>query len=148
METVTSTASNTASNVVIYAGFWKRFIAYIIDFLVIFSAGAVLGFIIGALLGPIEISENSARLLGVLIVWPYFAICESSGWQGTVGKKVLGLKVTDIDGNPIAFGKASVRYFSKILSGLIVGIGYFMAGFTEKKQALHDIIADCLVVCK
>lgn len=139
METVDNT-------VVIYAGFWKRLLAYIVDFFVMLPVFAIFGFIIGALIGPID--DGSSRLLAILMVWPYYAFSESSSWQGTVGKKVLGLKVTDMNGNSITFGKASVRFLSKIISGLILGIGYFMAAFTARKQALHDIIADCLVVCR
>jgi uncharacterized RDD family membrane protein YckC len=58
----------------------------------------------------------------------------------------MNLKVTDMNGNKIGFGKASGRHFGKILSGMILSIGYIMAAFTEKKQALHDKMAGCLVV--
>ena len=60
----------------------------------------------------------------------------------------LGLKVTDMEGNRISFGRATGRYFGKIISGMILYIGYIIAGFTEKKQALHDIMANCLVTRK
>jgi uncharacterized RDD family membrane protein YckC len=73
---------------------------------------------------------------------------ESSSYQGTIGKKILGIKVIDMNGNRISFVKATVRYFSKLLSALIIGIGFLMAGFTNKKQALHDLIAETLVVKK
>jgi uncharacterized RDD family membrane protein YckC len=74
---------------------------------------------------------------------------ESSSYQGTLGKMALGLTVTDLEGRQISFGRATGRYFSKIITGFIpLGIGYAMAGFTEKKQALHDIIAGCLVLRK
>jgi uncharacterized RDD family membrane protein YckC len=66
----------------------------------------------------------------------------------TVGKMAMGLKVTDMEGNQISFLRASYRYFGKFLSSMILLIGYIMAGFTEKKQALHDIMANCLVVKK
>ncbi len=78
-------------------------------------------------------------------LWLYFAILESSAWQGTVGKKVLGLRVTDLDGNRISFGRATGRFFAKLVSNFTFMIGYIMAGFTAKKQALHDMIAGCLV---
>jgi uncharacterized RDD family membrane protein YckC len=79
--------------------------------------------------------------------WLYSALLESSEWQGTVGKKLLGLKVTDLAGQQISFWHATGRFFSKMISGLIpLGIGYIMAGFTEKKQALHDMIAGTLVL--
>jgi uncharacterized RDD family membrane protein YckC len=83
----------------------------------------------------------------VLLAWIYNAGMESSRHQGTLGKMALGLIVTDLQGRPIGFGRASGRYFAKIITGLIpLGIGYAMAGFTEKKQALHDMIASCLVL--
>jgi uncharacterized RDD family membrane protein YckC len=58
----------------------------------------------------------------------------------------LGIRVTDLDGGRISFGRATGRYFGKILSGLILGIGFLMAAFTERKQALHDLLAGTLVV--
>jgi uncharacterized RDD family membrane protein YckC len=73
-------------------------------------------------------------------------LMESSAKQATVGKMALGLVVTDLNGNRITFARATGRYFGKALSSLILHIGYLMAGFTPKKQALHDIIAECLVV--
>jgi uncharacterized RDD family membrane protein YckC len=56
--------------------------------------------------------------------------------------------VTDAQGNRIRFGRATGRYFGKILSGLILYIGFMMAGCTPRKQALHDMLADTLVVRK
>ena len=73
---------------------------------------------------------------------------ESSKLQGTVGKIALGIEVTDLDGNQISFGKANGRYFCKIISTIILMIGYIMVAFTEKKQGLHDMMAGCLVVNK
>ena len=78
--------------------------------------------------------------------WLYYALMESSSFQATIGKRALGLKVTGMNGEPISFGTASIRYFGKILSHLIFSIGYIMAAFTEKKQALHDMLAGCLVI--
>jgi uncharacterized RDD family membrane protein YckC len=86
-------------------------------------------------------------LASILLVWIYNAGMESSRHQGTLGKMALGLIVTDSQGRPIGFGHATGRYFAKIITGLIpLGVGYAMAGFTEKKQALHDMIAGCLVL--
>jgi uncharacterized RDD family membrane protein YckC len=81
-----------------------------------------------------------------MLSWIYYASLESSAWQATLGKKILGLKVTDLAGNRISFARASGRFFGKIVSGMILGIGFLMAGFTERKQALHDILAGCLVL--
>jgi uncharacterized RDD family membrane protein YckC len=93
-----------------------------------------------------------AYFVGILAVmvagWLYFALMESSNKRATLGKMALGLMVTDLEGNKINFGKATGRYFGKIISGIILYIGFFMAGFTERKQALHDMMAGCLVVNK
>lgn len=88
-------------------------------------------------------------LVGVSLLaqWLYYAYLESGEKQATWGKQMLGLYVTDLAGNRITFGRASGRFFAKIISGLIpLGIGYIMAGITERKQALHDMIASCLVL--
>ena len=78
----------------------------------------------------------------------YYSLLESSAWQATLGKRALGLMVTDLHGGRISFGRATVRYFAKILSGFTLSIGYVIGGFTERRQALHDMIAACLVVRK
>ncbi len=150
-----------------YAGFWKRFVAYIIDDIVLSLAGFFVIVFIGALFGlsflslfssdaestvALIIAAASAILMAILALmivgWLYFALMESSVNQATLGKMALGIKVTDLDGNRISFGRATGRYFGKIVSGMILYIGFIMAGFTEKKQALHDIMASCLVVNK
>lgn len=81
----------------------------------------------------------------IVLMWLYFALMESSKYQGTVGKIAIGLVVTDLEGNRISFARATGRYFGKILSGMIFMIGYILAGFTQKKQALHDMLAGTLV---
>ena len=85
---------------------------------------------------------------GVALPWFYWALLESSSRQATLGKMALGIIVTDMDRNRISFVRATGRHFAKIISGIIFCVGYLMAGFTEKKQALHDIMAGCLVVNK
>jgi uncharacterized RDD family membrane protein YckC len=87
-----------------------------------------------------------SNLAVTVISWLYFALMESSGSQGTLGKRLLGIRVTDLQGGRIGFGKATGRYFGKILSGMVFMVGFLMAGFTEKKQALHDMLAGTLVV--
>ncbi len=84
-------------------------------------------------------------LVLIVEIWLYFALMESSKFQGTVGKIAIGIIVTDMEGNRISFARAKGRYFGKILSSLIFMIGFIMAGFTEKKQALHDMLAGTLV---
>ncbi len=154
--------------VISYAGFWKRFVAYIIDstiigavtFIVLIPFIVLLG--IGVGVGEsMENQEAVAGLIGLLIgayllailvliiaQWLYFSLMESSSRQATLGKIAMGIMVTDLGGGQISFGKATARYFGKIVSGLIFGIGYLLAAFTEKKQALHDIMAGTLIVNK
>ena len=127
-----------------YAGFWKRFIAAFIDGIILQISGLVIlliDYVLGAT-GVINI------LLNLILGWLYFALMESSRQQATLGKQALGIIVTDLNGNRISFGKATTRYFGKFISALIFCLGFIMAGFTEKKQALHDMIAGCLVVKK
>lgn len=88
------------------------------------------------------------NIFTILVSWLYYAIMESSSKQGTLGKMATGLKVTDLNGNRISFGRASGRYFGRILSGIILDIGFLMIAFTQKKQGLHDMIAETLVVKK
>lgn len=148
---------------VTYAGFWLRFVAFIIDVIVLSLVGWII-FLpfaasvgMGALMrghppmGPEEWAPLFAGMfrlmfLRIILNWLYFAILESSAWQGTLGKKALGLQVTDLSGRRISFARATGRFFGKFLSTVILFIGYIMAGFTEKKQALHDILAGTLVV--
>jgi uncharacterized RDD family membrane protein YckC len=138
-----------------YAGFWFRFLAWLIDTLISCAVFFPLGIVIGLLMVASGSNPNSGDMLlvrlstnGLSIVagWLYYSLCESSSWQGTVGKKVLGLRVTDLNGNRISFGKATGRHFGKILSGLILGVGFVMIAFTEQKQGLHDMLAGTLVV--
>ena len=100
--------------------------------------GADIATVIGQALG-------AAAIVG-LIWWLYYAGFESSRWQATPGKRVIGIRVTDAAGARVSFARASGRFFAKILSGLICGIGYLLAAFTARKQALHDLIAGTLVV--
>lgn len=87
-------------------------------------------------------------LLSTLIGWVYYAPMESSTEQATLGRMAVGIIVTDLSGNRISFRRASARYFASILPLPTLGIGYFMAAWTEKKQTLHDMIAGTLVIKK
>jgi uncharacterized RDD family membrane protein YckC len=97
-----------------------------------------------------RISDADAQLvsLGIrcVIGWIYFAVMESSPLQGTLGKIALGIKVTDLIGNRPSFGQTTGRWLGKWVSSLILSVGWWMAAFTPKRQALHDMIAGCLVV--
>jgi uncharacterized RDD family membrane protein YckC len=137
-----------------YAGFWLRFVAYIIDSILLGILNFILNMIFqvqGSIFMPH--SGTQAAFTGFFVVmaewaiaWLYFAFMESSQMQATLGKLALGLVVTDMSGQRITFGRATGRYFGKIISGLTLLIGYMMAGWTQQKQALHDIMANCLVI--
>jgi len=141
-----------------YAGFWKRFLGYSIDFMIIFLGEILLVFILAGiemLFNAIGIEQAIKEIILVIIglplyislPWLYYAILESSKYQATIGKKVLNIIVVDNYNNRITFAKASARYWSKILSSILL-IGFLMAGFTKEKQALHDLIAGTYVINK
>ena len=88
----------------------------------------------------------SAILIITVITWLYFAICESSSWQGTIGKLALGIRVTDMNGAKISFPRALGRYPAKYLSTIILGIGFLMVAWTQRKQGLHDMVCNTLVL--
>jgi uncharacterized RDD family membrane protein YckC len=138
-----------------YAGFWIRVAANLIDSVIMMAVFCPLGVILVVVSAATGADENSApaalanlslNLASTVVEWLYCSLLESSSWQGTVGKKPLGLKVTDLNGNRIGLGKATGRHFGKILSSLICFVGLIMVAFTEKKQGLHDILAGTLVV--
>jgi len=144
-----------------YAGFWVRVLAYFIDYLLLFAANMILfiplGFLVGLATagGTQEISDESAALIGLLyyvvvfaIVWLYYALMESSRAQGTLGKRALGLIVTDSRGGRLTFARATGRYFAKLLSGFMFCIGYLMVAFSDRKRGLHDLIAETYVLKK
>ena len=122
-----------------YAGFWVRFGAMLIDQFVWFIMAVAL------LVLPIE--ESLAVLLLIIISWLYYAMLESSSWQGTIGKLACGIVVSDLDGNRISFMRATGRYVGHILSGFFY-IGYLMVAFTDKKRGLHDFMAGTIVYYK
>lgn len=155
----------------LYAGFWLRLVADIIDNILLMIPYGFLAVMIFAsaipMLRDLAGTQNPNPLLIVTVLgsrilffvflnllgtWLYWSLLESSSWQATLGKKALGLYVTDLGGNRVSFGKASGRFFAGRGISLVPSIGalYYlidciMAGFTEKKQALHDTIAGCLV---
>lgn len=90
--------------------------------------------------------QGFAFLAWLMCYWIYFAVLESSSWQATLGKRALGIIVTDERGERLTFGRATGRYWAKWLSYLTFLVGFAMAGFTRKKQALHDVLANTLVV--
>jgi len=138
-----------------YAGFWKRFMASILDTLVLLVAFFIFLIFIGLWVIAIGADGHDDTLLtimlgliGFTVRLFYFAFMESGPTQATLGKMAVGIKVTDLAGNRIDLSKAVLRYLAKLLSEFTLGVGYVMAGFSPQKQALHDMIAGCLVVDK
>jgi uncharacterized RDD family membrane protein YckC/regulator of sirC expression with transglutaminase-like and TPR domain len=138
-------------NVISYAGFWKRFAAFLIDTIIIIIGTLPIIVVFDLILVTGGTHDKivlfwQGFFLGAIIHWLYFALMESSPKQATLGKMALGIKVTDLNGNRIDFGKATGRFFGKFISSIILCIGHIMVAFTQKKQGLHDIMAGCLVV--
>ncbi|MFD2626874.1 RDD family protein [Salibacterium salarium] len=154
-----------------YAGFWLRVAAVLIDCIILAVPAGILsitGFIVGLSLSPDSLyvdynmeaeaeAEAEAKLMLVnfivnllsgLIGLFYFTIFHCSKWQATIGKKAVGIKVIDYNGGKISFWKSFGRYFGYLLSGIILGIGYIMAGLTKNKEALHDMMSSTLVIKK
>lgn len=127
----------------LYAGFWRRVGAYFIDSLVV---GIPLAIIFSA--AGYKDNDAGPGLISALIGFLYFTLFESSKHQATPGKMALGIIVTDLNGHRISYQKAVIRWLSKIISGLLLMIGYIMVAFTAKKQGLHDKIAGTLVIRK
>ncbi len=133
-----------------YAGFWIRVGAYLVDLIILIVIAVIVGFATGQNLFDPQAAAAAtygvADLINLIVGIAYFAGFESSSWQATPGKRALGLIVTDTSGGRISFLRALGRYFAKILSGLILFIGYIMVAFTERKQGLHDFLASTLVI--
>src|ERR1700682_5724788 len=151
----TETAYQAVSRVG-YGCFWIRVVAAIIDAIILRVVVAPVGMIFGGLgmAGMMSgIPHRGLRFLGsgitiILLIfgsWLYEAFMESSSYQATLGKMIFGMKVTDLNGNRISFERATGRHFAKWLSTMILGIGYIMVGFTDRKQGLHDLLAGTLV---
>jgi len=152
-----------------YAGFWRRVLAVVIDLILLAPAiefGKEFFYLtvwrwdergtveLADRLTPSEDRETSMirmrqiadfGALIFLLAAPYYVLTESSALQGTLGKRLLGLRVTDLDGRRIRFGRSLLRYLARLLSALPWQLGFVMAGFTSKKQALHDILAKTVV---
>lgn len=149
----------------IYGGFWIRFLAHLVDHIILGAVAAPLFFVM-VLPTILRIAQQADRdqepspeliitivssvfvyiALAFVGQWLYEALLTSSSWQGTIGKKILRLKVVDEAGNRIGFGRATGRFFAKILSSMFFCIGFIMIGFTERKTGLHDMLAGTRVL--
>ena len=143
-----------------YGGFWVRFLAYMIDSIVMSVPLSIIYGVMSVILAVISAQDEGLiiplflvfylvyMITAVIISLLYFGLMESSKNQATLGKMVLGLKVVDYKGQRISFKRAVARDLSKYVSIMIMYIGYFMIGFTDKKQGLHDMIVKPYVVKK
>lgn len=143
----------------LYAGFWRRVLAWFVDGLILSGLHVALTLLFGTWLllpwalagaghgvGLARLVDASLQPFGIVVAWLYYAACESSGWQATPGKLALGLQVTDESGQRIGFALATGRYFGMIVSVLTLCVGFLLAGWTARKQALHDLMVGCCVV--
>ena len=131
-----------------FGGFWLRVGAYFVDVVVMLLPTLLISFLFQAVNTQLDQLGVSIAdmLISTLIWWVYTAAFLSSPWQATIGKRVCGLKVTDYNGRQITFGRASGRYFASILSGILLGIGFLMIGWTRHRQGLHDLMANTLIL--
>ncbi|MFF2093638.1 RDD family protein [Paenibacillus sp. NPDC058174] len=140
----------------VYSGFWKRSLAFLVDSIIIYPVIVIVSLIIQGVKSQLNdnLVDDSVLMLvsfgrSVIIyamLWLYYGLLESSSWQGTIGKKAMGIIVVDGANSKLTFLRASGRHWAKVLSILTLCIGYIMAGFTAKKQALHDKAAGVYVV--
>jgi uncharacterized RDD family membrane protein YckC len=122
-----------------YASFWRRVAAFWIDMVVIWAAAYLL---------QLVITEQSwvGQRLGLLLLFVYYSALESSAAQATVGKRVVGIAVCSSDGRRLSFVRAALRTLAKVASAVICGVGFIMPLLTPRKQALHDILVDAVVI--
>jgi uncharacterized RDD family membrane protein YckC len=140
--------AHPADQAVAYGGFWIRVVAYIIDSIILGIATGIIALVAGVnvLAGGSGNFDWTANLASFVVGWLYFALMESSARGATVGKMAVGVRVVTGAGERLSFLNATGRYFAKIISALILLIGFIMVAFTEKKRGLHDMIADTLVI--
>ncbi|MBN8459918.1 MAG: RDD family protein [Verrucomicrobia bacterium] len=142
-------ATGIDMNLNYHPGFWWRFLAAFLDGFIMNIAGFVVGLVVGLVGVVIGVGEDGlqafAMLISIVIGWLYEALMVSSPTQATLGKMACGIRVTDLNGGRISFGRATGRYFGKFISSLILCIGYLMCVWTDRKQCLHDMMAGTLV---
>jgi uncharacterized RDD family membrane protein YckC len=148
--------SDLVSGACASSGVWLWVVAAIIDGVILRVVVAPVGMIFGGIgmarrmngfphAGLAFLGNGVTFILLLFASWLYGAFMESSSYQATLGKMIFGMKVTDLNGNRISFERATGRHFAKWLSAMILGIGYIMVGFTDRKQGLHDLLAGTLV---
>ena len=153
-ETCSVCGAKLTQSMVHYAGFWRRFLALVIDNVVLLLPVNLYAYYLSATID--ELSDRIYlgagtvvfRLSVFVLIMFYFAIMECSLKRATLGKMALGLYVTNMDGERLSFPMACHRNFGKVISALPLCYGFLMAGFTKRKQALHDLFAHTLVLVK
>jgi uncharacterized RDD family membrane protein YckC len=142
-----------------YGGFWIRVVAFFLDSIILSAVYVPVGliFLVPSIRvmnqhdweqgPPVEFLGTFFLLFAMFLAstWLYEALLTSSTWQGTIGKRLLSLRVVDLEGRRISFARATGRFFGKFLSRMIMDIGFIMVAFTERKQGLHDLLAGTLV---
>ncbi len=121
---------------VVYAGFWIRFAAYIIDAIILFIVGVVLAIAAGGTTGAVL----------QIVVGIVYTVGFWTAQGATPGKMAVGIEITTVDGEPIDFGRALLRYIGYLASAIILLIGFLMIAFTRQKRGLHDYIAGTVVI--
>jgi uncharacterized RDD family membrane protein YckC len=142
------------------AGFWIRFVAYLIDWLILGTIAAFMVIIFAVVAAssentPDDEASPAVVALGLFLVvafagigWLYEALLTATPSGGTLGKRALGLRAVRADGAQLSLGRSTARYFLKVIITPMVplGIGYLLAAFTKGKKALHDLLAETLVI--
>ena len=125
-----------------YAGFWHRFLAGIIDLIILYVGTFVVSLLLSSFSSDLAIIIFAgANAFGFIISLFYYVLFQSSSKQATPGMMALGIKIYDNNLQRVGFWRLLLRYFATILSNLTLGIGFFMIGWTKRKQGLHDLIA-------
>ena len=119
-----------------YAGFWIRFVAWLIDGIILIIPNIIIGLVV----------ESPASILLQFAIGIVYTIGFWTAEGATPGKMAIGLRITTVEGEPIDFGKAVLRYIGYFVSGITLGIGYLMIAFTRDKRGLHDLIAGTVVI--
>lgn len=139
------TTPPSSIDVLVGAGFWRRVAAYLVDGLILGAASFLLSFLFLSA-SPSDSIMALSKVIGFLIGVAYFAFQESSVWQATIGKRILGMRVVDVDGFQLTPMRAIARYISAGLNWLLLGFGYLVVAFHPEKRGLHDMIAQTRVV--
>ena len=138
-------------------GFGRRLVAFLIDGVLVFIINVLVMMVVlffirrsfqesGGFDSAFLLVIITSYLCGILVAWLYFALGDGSARQGTFGKRIMGLRVTGVNGDKIGFGRASLRYVGRLLGVLTMLIGFLIALVTPRRRALHDYVAGTVVV--